>query len=119
MRILDIGVATGYGLLCLSLIAVMNPYLAGIQAATSASDMHADEAIFRYVQSVGLVFLGDAPPAQVCASLGAHSNSTLILGGEVGGVTCPGAPTAYEGRASATLSLSAREDTIQAWDEEQ
>ena len=119
MRILDIGVATGYALLCLSLIAVMNPYLAGVQASTSASDTHANEAILGYVQAVGLVFLGDATPAQVCASLVAHSNSTLILGGQVGGVACPGAPTAYDGEASVTISLSARQDTIQAWDEEQ
>lgn len=119
MRILDIGVATGYALLCLSLIAVMNPYLAGIQAATSASDLHTNEAALGYVQTVGLVFLGGAPPMQVCASLEAHSNSTLILGGQIGGVTCPNAPTTYEGKASVTISLSTRQDTIQAWDEEQ
>ncbi len=111
--------ATGYALLCLSLVAVMNPYSAGIQAGTSISDAHADEAIFTYVRTVGLVFLGDATPAQFCASLLAHSNSTIILGGQIDGVDCAKVPATYEGSASVTVSLSTRQDTIQAWDEEQ
>lgn len=118
MRILDIGIATGYAVLCLSLIAVMNPYLAGVQSDTSISDQHASEAIFSYIQSVGVVFLGDTAPMQVCASLEADSNSTLVLGGQIAGVTCPGAPGTYDGTSTVTVSFPDRQVTIQAWDEE-
>lgn len=116
---MDIGIATAYGVLCLSLIAVMNPYPAGSQSDVSVSGRHASEAVFSYVQSVGVVFLGDAAPAQVCASLAASSNSTLVLGGQIGSFTCPNAPGTFEGVSSFTMSLSGRQVTIEAWDEEQ
>ncbi len=118
MRILDIGIATGYAVLCLSLIAVMNPYPAGLQSDVNVSDQHASEAVFSYIQSVGVVFLGDASPMQVCASLEADSNSTLVLGGQIAGLTCPNAPGTYAGTSSVTISLSERQVTIEAWDEE-
>jgi hypothetical protein len=115
MRILDIGVATGYALLCLSLISVMSPYGAGAEAAKSSSDGHANVAVYEYVQAVGLVFLADAAPSQVCLSLTEHGNSTMVLGGVVAGYACPGAPDRFEGESSISLVLSGREDVIEAW----
>ncbi len=115
MRILDIGVATGYALLCLSLISVMSPYGAGAEAAKSSSDGHANVAVYQYVQAVGLVFLADAAPSQVCLSLREHGNSTMVLGGVIAGYACPGAPGIFEGESSVSLVLSGREEKIEAW----
>jgi hypothetical protein len=117
MRILDIGVATAYALLCLSLVSVMAPYGSQIQAAESAADAHASQAVYQYIQSVGLVFLADASPSQVCASLEQYGNSTVTLGGTVAGQRCPGAPATFRGHYSLDLSLSGREDVLEAWTE--
>jgi hypothetical protein len=119
MRILDIGVATGYALLCLSLISAMNPYSATLQSDESISDAHANEAIFAYVHSVGLVFLAGAPAAQVCSSLHAHSNSTLIMGGTIEGIACSVPPSMYEGDSNVSLTLAGRKEEIVAWEEEE
>jgi hypothetical protein len=115
LRILDIGVATGYALICLSLVSVMSPYGAGGEAARSTSGVHANEAAYQYVQTVGLVFLGDASPSQVCLSLQQHGNATMLLGGVIAGYVCPGAPRAFEGESSLTFILAGREDRIEAW----
>lgn len=119
MRVLDIGVAAGYALLCLALVSTMSPYSAGLGSVRAASDARASEAVFQYVASVGLVFLADAPPAEVCASLLGHSNSTVALGGEVGGVRCSPQPADLQGTFSLWMSLSGREMTIEGWTEAQ
>lgn len=115
MRILDVGVAAGYALLCLSLISVMSPYGAGAEAARNLSDARAGAAVYDYVAAVGLVFLAVAPPAQICVSLQQHGNATFVLGGDIAGYLCPGIPTAFHGGYAMTFSLPGREETIQAW----
>ena len=93
----------------------MNPYGAGAGAARSVADVRANVAILQYVQGVGLVFLGDASPVQICLSLQQHDNSTLVLAGIIDGHQCQGAPRAFQGEASLALDLPMREETIQAW----
>jgi hypothetical protein len=115
LRILDIGVATSYALVCLALVSVMNPYSAGVQVASNTSNARASEAIFEYIQSVGLVFLANASPSELCASLQQHSNSTLELGGNISGFACLGAPSTAEGKFTLVVSLSGRRDVIEAW----
>jgi hypothetical protein len=116
LRILDIGVATAYALLCLSLVSVMSPYGAGAEAAGSTAAARANVAVYHYVESEGLVFLDEATPSQVCSSLHEYGNSTMVLGGVIGGYVCPGAPRAFEGESSVTFTLLGREETIEAWD---
>lgn len=111
--------ATGYALLCISLVSMMNPYAAGSHAAADLSAEHASSGIYWYVQTVGIVFLASAPPSEVCLSLGQHSNSTLVLGGTIGGVACEGQPRSSQGMSSLSLTLSGREDTIVAWNVKQ
>lgn len=115
MRILDIGVATGYALLCLSLVSVMSPYGAGAQAAGSNAAAHANVAAYQYVQAVGLVFLEEASPTAVCLSLQQHSNSTVVLGGVIAGYRCPSGPGTFEGESSLSFTLTGREETVEAW----
>lgn len=115
MRILDIGVATSYALICISLVSAMNPYPAANQASHNAADARASNAVFGYVSSVGLVFIGGAPPEQVCASLSQHSNATMVLGGTLDGETCGSPPSSPQGEYSLALSLSGRQVVIQAW----
>ena len=115
MRILDIGIATGYALLCLALISTMNPYQSGTVAVRDQLGGRTSQAILEYITSVGLVFLGDAPPAQLCASLLQHSNSSLVLGGSIDGYSCSPAPTAYQGHSSLSLALNGRQLTIDGW----
>ena len=119
MRILDIGVATGYALLCLTLVSTMNPYLAATQAVRTNSEARASEAVVAYVGSVGLVYLATASPADVCASLAEHSNSTLAFGGMVDGHACSEPPAGAKGSYSLALSLAGRQLVIEGWIEGQ
>lgn len=115
MRILDISVATAYALLCLSLVSYMSPYGAAASSAASAADARANTSALQYVQNVGLVYLGTATPAEVCTSLQQHSTATVVLGGTVGTLLCPGGPRSFEGDFVMLLALSGREVKIEAW----
>ncbi len=115
VRVLDIGVAAGYAILCISLIAVLSPYPLEGSAAAAASDARASGAIEGYVQTVGLQFLGTASLPQFCASLEASSNSTVILGGGIGGTTCGPAPAHFVGASEFSLALSGEKVEIAAW----
>jgi hypothetical protein len=115
MRILDIGVAAAYGVLCLSLISFMGPYTDERQSAQATRDSAASSAIFGYVRSVGLPFLYLAQPSQICSSLEAASNRTTVLSGTVGDYRCPGTPASFLGSSSLTITLSGRQVEVEAW----
>jgi hypothetical protein len=115
MRILDIGVAAAYAVLCLSLISFMGPYADERRSVQAAQDSAASSAIFRYVGSVGLPFLYLAQPSQICSSLGAASNRTMVLSGVIGGYRCPGTPASFLGSSSLTVTISGRQVEIEAW----
>ena len=115
MRILDIGVAAAYGVLCLSVISFMGPYESQHQSAQAAYDSTASSAIFGYVRTIGLPFLSYAPPDQVCASLKAASTGVTVLGGDVGGHPCLGAPSSYLGSSTLVVTVSNRQVEIDAW----
>ena len=119
MRIIDIGIAAGYAVLCISLISVLNPYSVEGAGVTALSDSRASSALVAYVQAVGLPFLGTAPPANFCSSLQASSNSTIILGGETEGDVCRPAPQYSLGTSSFELMISGRQVVIEAWVEGQ
>ncbi|MGD0637583.1 MAG: hypothetical protein ABSA72_06050 [Nitrososphaerales archaeon] len=119
MRILDIGVAAGYAVLCISLIAILSPYPLEGSAVIAASDARASTALTAYVRTVGLQFLGTASPSELCSSLQASSNATVILGGGIGGSTCTRAPAEYAGKSSVQFTLSGEQVEIEAWVEGQ
>ncbi len=115
MRIIDIGVATAYALLCVSLITYMAPYSSQRQSVQATYDSAASSAVFSYLGSSGLPFLSSAPADAICASLAAAGNQAVILGGSIGGYQCPGRPTAFLGSSSVTIMISGREVEIDAW----
>ncbi len=115
MRVLDIGVAAGYAVLCISLIAALSPYPLEGSAATAASAARASSAVAGYIQTVGLQFLGTASPSQLCSSLQASSNATVILGGGIGGSTCGPGPADFVGASDFRFTLSGEEVEIEAW----
>ena len=84
--------ATGYALLCLSLISVMSPYGAGAQAARSACGSARERGRLRYVQTVGLVFLGGASPTAGLPLAPAAQQLDLVLGGRDRGLPLPERP---------------------------
>jgi hypothetical protein len=115
MRILDIGVAAGYGILCVSLISLLNPYSFDGGQVTAASDARASAALADYVQAVGLSFLANAPPSEICSSLQARSNGTVILGGSVDGSACGTAPVAFVGSSGFGFTVQGNQVEIEAW----
>ena len=115
VRILDIGVAAAYAVLCVSLISFMGPYANERQSAQASQDSAASAAIFGYVRFVGLPYLFLAQPSQICSSLEAASNATTVLSGSVGGYRCPGAPAAFFGSSNLTIAASGRQVEIEAW----
>lgn len=119
VRILDIAVAATYGILCLSVISFMGPF--GPESASAQADQEAiaTSAVFGYVRSVGLPFLGTAPPHQICSSLQSSSNSTLMLGGSVDENSCSAPPAHYLACSNLTIVFSGREVDIEAWVEGQ
>lgn len=114
-RILDIGVATGYALLCVGLVSVMSPFGAGAASAQNLSQQRASSAIYQYVGTVGLVYLAGEPAETICSSLLQHSNSTVALGGEIAGLDCPGAPQSFVAESSLSFTISGRDEVIDAW----
>lgn len=119
LRILDIGLAAAYGILCVALVASMAPYGSEQGTAQAAQDAEASSAIFSYVNSVGLPFLASAVPSEICSSMGAWSNSSVTMGGSVGGFVCSKAPSAFLGSSSLDLMLSGRDVEIESWTEGQ
>jgi hypothetical protein len=115
MRILDIGVAAAYAVLCVSLISYMGPYAVERQSAQSSQDSAAGSAVLGYVSSVGMPFLSSAEPSQICASLDSASNSTTVFGGSVAGYPCGGAPSSFLGSSSVAMTFSGRQVEIEAW----
>lgn len=115
MRILDIGVATAYALLCLSLVSYMGPYAVEHRSVQTREDALASSAIFGYVRTVGLPFLSGSATA-ICTSLEGSDNATLVFGGNIGGYGCPSpAPAEYLGSSSLNFTVSGRELIIEAW----
>jgi len=96
----------------------MNPYpLAGAGAGAQA-DGRAASAIASYVRSEGLPFLAGATVTSFCASLLAVSNSTLMLGGSLGGVSCGPPPSRSLGSSALGFAVSGRQVELEAWVEE-
>jgi hypothetical protein len=115
MRTLDIAVAAGYAILCISFISLLNPYSAEDGAISAASDARAASAIAEYMQSAGLPFIANALPAQFCASLQASSNATIILGGAINGEACRAPPAYFAGSSSFEFTLSGNRLEVEAW----
>lgn len=115
MRTLDIVIAAGYAVLCISLVSLMSPYGAEAEGAAAAADARAGVAIAGYVQTVGLPFLATASPSLFCSSLASSGNSTVILGGSLGGYVCGPAPPSFVGSSSMSFVLSGRRVEIEAW----
>jgi hypothetical protein len=115
MRVIDIGVATGYAILCISLISLMSPYPAEGPAAAAEADARAAAAINSYVQTVGLQFLSTAPVTAVCSSFVSASNASVVLGGVVDGTSCGPAPADFIGSATLVLGLSSSQVEIRSW----
>ena len=115
MRMLDIGVAAGYAILCISLISLQSPYASKSASVTADSDARASLAIASYLKSVGLPYLATSPPSQVCASLSASSNTTVVLGGVIRGEPCAPEPSHPLGFSSLVLYISNSEVEIEAW----
>jgi hypothetical protein len=115
MRILDLGVAAGYAILCISLISLLSPYSLEGGAIVARSDVRATSAVVGYIQTVGLPFLATAPPSQFCSSLLASSNATVIYGGEENGYPCRPAPPYFLGSSSFRFAVSGNQVEIEAW----
>jgi hypothetical protein len=115
MRILDIAVAAGYAILCISVISLLSPYSAEDGAISTASDARASSAIAGYIESAGIPFLGGSLPPQFCASLQASSNSTIILGGAINGDICRAPPPYFIGSSSFSFTVSGNELEVEAW----
>ncbi len=115
MRIIDIGVAAGYAVLCISLISVMNPFPADAAGVAAAADARASSAVMRYVQTVGMPFLAATSPQALCASLQGSSNATVVLGGAIDGHNCGSPPQRCLGSATFGLTISGTRVEIEAW----
>ena len=115
MRVVDIGVAAGYAVLCIALISMMSPYGADAAGVAAASDARASSAVARYVQDAGMQFLAASTRQELCASLMASGNATVILGGEMDGQACGPAPQRYLGSASISFTILGTQEVIEAW----
>ncbi|MDA4114327.1 MAG: hypothetical protein OK474_09795 [Thaumarchaeota archaeon] len=115
MRVLDIAVAAGYAVLCISLISLLSPYSAEDGAISAASDARASSAIAGYIQAAGIPFLANVLPPQFCASLRESSNSTIILGGAINGVVCLAPPAYFFGSSSFSFTVSGNKLEVEAW----
>lgn len=117
MQFVDIAVASGYAVLCISLIVLMNPVAPREVSVEAHAQSTLDSAVASYLEHVGLPFLATSSDGAVCASAAAASNATLGLdvvlqGQPCSGVVVPSSPIAY---SSLTLDLPSRYVVIEAW----
>jgi hypothetical protein len=117
MRFIDIAVASGYAVLCLALMVMMNP-VAPREAAVGAGEQSAlDTAISSYIEHVGLPFLATSSRGAICSSAAEASNSTLAFDVVVQGEACGPAVARSSPLASSslTIDLPSRTVVIEAW----
>lgn len=116
MQFLDIAVASGYSVLCLSLIVLINPVAQQEAAAGAAAQGSLDAEISSYVGQVGLPFLASSPLSAICASAERATNSTVGMDIVVGGDDCGLSPDLPPlATSSLSLELGARQVVIEAW----
>jgi hypothetical protein len=115
LRTIDVGVAAGYAIVCITLIAALSPYSADGEGAGASADGRASLAVAGYIRSVGVSFLSSDPPSTVCSSLGSYSNSTFAFGGSVDGVVCGRAPSYFLGSSSFIIGRPAGQIEVEAW----
>ncbi|MGA2198427.1 MAG: hypothetical protein ABSG45_00665 [Nitrososphaerales archaeon] len=115
MRTLDVVVAAGYAVICISLVSLISPYGSEVVGATALADARASSAAAAYVQAVGLPFIATASPSQFCSSLQTLSNATIVLGGEIDGLNCHPAPSLYLGSSGIGFMVSGRQVKVEAW----
>ncbi len=117
MQLIDIAVGTGYAVLCITLIVLMNPIAAREGAVEAAADSRVDSAILAYLGQVGLPFLTSSTESSLCASGLQASNSTFVFDVSLQGAGCEGSPSPspFAPHSSLTLDLPGRVVVIQAW----
>lgn len=116
MRALDVGAAVGYALLCLAVLIFVNPYASEAGRAQVRVDWKAYAAASGLVRARGLLFLHSATVEEVCSAMASASNSSVILGGSVDGISCsPPPPTRYLADSTLELDLGGRRVVIEAW----
>jgi hypothetical protein len=116
VRFIDIAVASGYAVACLSLIVLMNP-VAPREAAVGARAQSAlDSAISSYLERVGLPFLTTSSETAICSSAAEASNSTVTIDVFVQGQGCGSAEPSFPlASSSLTIQLPSRTVVIEAW----
>jgi hypothetical protein len=114
MRIVDLAASLVYALLCISLISLMNPYVTLEAQAQLGARSRSYSALSQYLSRDGLPFLSASTPGQICSSLEAASNGTLVLSGVIDGVACS-PPRLEQPTSDLTLSLGNRTVVIEAW----
>jgi hypothetical protein len=117
MQFIDIAVATGYALVCLFLIVMINPVAPREAAVEAAAQSRLDSAISAYIQHVGLPFLTTSSEAAICGSAAEAGNATLTLDVVVQGTSCGSiaAPPSALASSSLDLDLPGRHVVVEAW----
>jgi hypothetical protein len=107
MQFVDIAVAFGYGLLCLSLIVAISPVVPRETAVQEAAQTRLDVALSSYVERVGVPFLNSSQPSSICESAEQQSNSSFVVSVLINGDdSCGGAVVAVPVASLATVSLA-------------
>ena len=112
---MDIGVAAGYAILCISLISLLSPYPAEGARIQAEADARASSAIASYVEYVGLQFLSTASSSAICSSLSSAGNASVIFGAIVDGASCGATPPSVVGFASLDLQFTGKQVEIESW----
>ena len=108
-------IGSGYSAVCLSLILLISPVASREVAVEASSQASLDSAISNFVDDVGVESLANSTLAELCASAGAASNSTVSLGVTIQGQGCAPPPLASVASASLAIGLPGRTVVIEAW----
>ena len=117
MQFIDIAVASGYAVVCLSLLVLMNPVAPREAAVEAAAQTTLDSALTGYLEHVGLPFLTVSSEAAICSTAAEASNTTLAFDVVVQGAACGSSmvPSSPLASSSLTLDLPGRTVVIEAW----
>ena len=115
MRYLDLAVAVLIGSSAITGVVALTPRPGDSASDALALQSHIRDELLGFLESRGTPWLLVASPSAFCADLGRLSNSTVTLGGSIGGIACGTSPPAGAVAANLTLDLISREVVLEGW----
>ena len=115
MKLVDLSAAILVGLLSVTTVVAWSPvqYQSAARGFTQQAALR--DTLISVINNLGLVWLQDSLPRDVCARLSSYSNSTLTVTATIGTFSCGHGPPRGAVHSSISLSLPTGRVTLEDW----